>query len=45
MTTDKLSNSIRQAFELLRARPRYAPFSLRAVAVTHEDPDPDWQPL
>lgn len=45
MTNDKLSDSIRQAFELLRTRSCYAPFSLRAVVATHEDPDPDWQPL
>lgn len=45
MTNDKRFNSVRQTFELLRARPRYASFSLRVVVPAHEDPDPDWQPL
>ncbi|MGA9334938.1 MAG: hypothetical protein WBV39_11730 [Rudaea sp.] len=45
MTNDRLSNSIRHAFDLLRTHTRRGPVSLRAAVASHEDPDPDWQPL
>ena len=45
MTYDKLAQPLRRAFALLRTRPRYAPILLRCAIATHEDADPDWQPL